>query len=71
VIKKEIPLMGRPTFPFIGQGKDLGYTREREREIEKATALGLCCPSPWVGLVGLVDENEGMRILRLYLSPVL
>jgi hypothetical protein len=24
--------MGCPTFPFIGQGKDLGYTGKRERE---------------------------------------
>jgi hypothetical protein len=32
MVEKRIPLMGRPTFPFIGQGKDLGYTREREKE---------------------------------------
>jgi hypothetical protein len=24
-----------PAFPFIDQGKDLGYTKEREREKEK------------------------------------
>jgi hypothetical protein len=27
--------MGRPVFPFIDQGKDLGYTREREKKVEK------------------------------------
>jgi hypothetical protein len=28
-------LMGRPTFPFIGQQKGRGYTREKERRMEK------------------------------------
>jgi hypothetical protein len=32
-LQKELPLMGRLVFPFIGQGKDLGY--ERERRIEE------------------------------------
>jgi hypothetical protein len=27
--------MGRPVFPFIDQGKDLGYKRERERGREE------------------------------------
>jgi hypothetical protein len=27
--------MGCPTFLFIDQGKDLGYTREREKEEKK------------------------------------
>jgi hypothetical protein len=27
-----LPLMGRPAFPFIGQGKGRGYTRERRKE---------------------------------------
>jgi hypothetical protein len=45
MVKKRIPLMGRSAFPFIGQGKDLGYTRERKkkkrkRKIEEETALG-------------------------------
>jgi hypothetical protein len=47
--------MGRPAFPFIDQGKDLGYTREREknrgkRKIEEEIALGLCRPPPPVGV---------------------
>jgi hypothetical protein len=63
---------GCPGFPFIGQGKDLRYMREREREIEKEIALGLYCPSPpRTGLAGPVDDNEGMRVLWLHLSPVL
>jgi hypothetical protein len=44
MIEREIPLMGHLAFPFIGQGKDLGYTRERKTE--KEIVLGLCCPSP-------------------------
>jgi hypothetical protein len=27
--------MGHPAFPFIDQGKDLGYMREREKEEKK------------------------------------
>jgi hypothetical protein len=27
--------MGCPAFPFVDQGKDLGYTREREKEEKK------------------------------------
>jgi hypothetical protein len=49
--------MGRSTFPFIDQEKDLGYTREREREknrgkrkIEEEIAPGLCRPPPPVGV---------------------
>jgi hypothetical protein len=70
VIEKETPLMGCPAFPFIGQGKDLGYTRERKTE--KEIAPGLCCPSPpRAGPVCPVDDNEGVRILWLHLSSVL
>jgi hypothetical protein len=29
--------MGHLAFPFIGQGKDLGYTREREKNREGDT----------------------------------
>jgi hypothetical protein len=35
MFRKRIPLMGCPAFPFIGQGKDSGYTRERDRERER------------------------------------
>jgi hypothetical protein len=35
VLEKDLPQMGRPDFPFIGQGKDLGYTGERERGQEE------------------------------------
>jgi hypothetical protein len=45
--------MGCLAFPFIDQGKELGYTRERERKrkrrkrkTEEKRALGLCRPSP-------------------------
>jgi hypothetical protein len=50
----------------MDQGKDLGYTREREvekrkrrkRKIERKGALGLRCPSPpYAGPAGLVDDN--------------
>jgi hypothetical protein len=27
--------MGRPAISFVDQGKDLGYTREREKEEKK------------------------------------
>jgi hypothetical protein len=43
--------MGHLAFPFIDQGKDLGYTGERERKrkrrkrkIEREGALELCHP---------------------------
>jgi hypothetical protein len=39
VIEKEIPLLGCPTLPFIGQGKDLGYTREKNREGDSPEAV--------------------------------
>jgi hypothetical protein len=62
--------MGRPTFPFIGQGKDLGYKREGERQRKRRKekieerAPGLRCPSPpWVGPAGPVDNNEGVHML--------
>jgi hypothetical protein len=47
--------MGHPAFPFIGQGKDPMYEREREknrgkRKIEEEIALGLCHPPPPVGV---------------------
>jgi hypothetical protein len=45
--------MGHSTFPFIGQGKDLGYMREKERKkkrrkrkTEEETDLGRRCPPP-------------------------
>jgi hypothetical protein len=61
--------MGRPAFPFIGQGKDLGYTRERT---EKGIPPGLCRPSPlWAGPAGPVVDYEGVCILWLRLSLVL
>ena len=71
VVEKRIPLLGRLAFPLIGQGKDLG-TQEREREIEKGIAPGLCCPSPpRAGPMGPMDDNEGVRILQLHPSLVL
>jgi hypothetical protein len=70
--KRDSP-MRRPTFPFIGQGKDAGYMRERRKEerekTKKETAPGLCRPSP--PPVGPADDNEGVRMLRLCPSPVL
>jgi hypothetical protein len=32
---KKDPQVGCPSFPFIDQGKDQGYTRERKRERER------------------------------------
>jgi hypothetical protein len=56
--------MGRPAFPFIDQGKDLGYTRERKRRKRKTgkkRALGLCLPSPLpAGPAGPADNNGGV-----------
>jgi hypothetical protein len=34
-VGKNPPQMGCLAFPFIDQGKELGYTRERERERER------------------------------------
>jgi hypothetical protein len=30
-VERKVPLMGRPAFPFIGQGKDPWYKSEREK----------------------------------------
>jgi hypothetical protein len=50
---EELAQMGRLPFPFIDQGKDLGYMREterkrkrRKRKTKREEALGLRCPSP-------------------------
>jgi hypothetical protein len=65
-------------FPFIDQGKDLGYTREREREneerekTEEKRALGLCRPSPLqVGPTGHSVDNEGVHTSQPCPSSVL
>jgi hypothetical protein len=71
--------MGHPVFPFIYQGKDLGYTRERERKrkrrkrkIETKRALGLRLPSPpQVGPAGPADDNGSVLTSQPYLSLVL
>jgi hypothetical protein len=75
MVEKGSPV-GCPAFP-IGQGKDPGYTRERKRErkkrkTKKGRAQGLRCPSPlWAGPASPTDDNEGVRMLRLCLSPAL
>jgi hypothetical protein len=63
--QKKIP-NGVPNLSLIDQGKELGYTRERERrkrKIEKERALGLRCPSPpWAGPVGLADDHRDISM---------
>jgi hypothetical protein len=68
-VREKDPQMGCPAFPFIDQGKDLGYKRERKT---KERALGLRCTSPlWVGLAGPVDDNESVCMLQTCSSPAL
>jgi hypothetical protein len=50
--------MGHPTFPFIGQGKDLRYAREkngRKRKTEEETTPGAVPPSSSCRCVLLVS----------------
>jgi hypothetical protein len=66
-VLENLSQMGRLAFSFIDQGKDLEYTRERERgkegrgKTEKKRALGHRRPSPQVGHTGPVDNNGSVR----------
>jgi hypothetical protein len=40
-------LMGRPTFPFIDQGRGRGYTGDRERKKEKKKEKRQRRREPW------------------------
>jgi hypothetical protein len=58
--------MGLLAFPFIGQGKVLGYTKERQKERkrrkrktgEKKALDYFTLVLRWAGPAGGVDDNE-------------
>jgi hypothetical protein len=57
--------MGRPAFPFIDQGKNLGYTRERKKRKRKTEMKGALelrrPPPPRAGPVGPTDDSGSVR----------
>jgi hypothetical protein len=53
-----LPPMGRLASPFIVQGEDRGYTRERERQRGRGPRSRVILPLLYTGHTGGVDDDE-------------